>query len=325
MLSVIVIGRNQRDALVRCCRSILAAIDHAKIDSWEILYVDSKSTDGSIEMLRETFGERVRIIELTGAISASIGRNAGARCARGDALFFIDGDCEADIAFLSLVYVDEQGLRFPVVSGGLREILYDKNGTICGEIDDRYGVTAQREDIDLGGIFCIKAQLFRDVGGFDNRYRSSEEMDLMSRIIGKGFRVTRLPHIIATHHTVDYFHLPRVIDRFRKGIHRYDGLLYREHLDNKYIRGVMIKQQRFTVILAITLIVAIFVHPLFLAIYPAAIFTKYRRHPQPGYLSHFLQTILRDIVIFFGFFAFFPKADSKSHEQIKSVPRNHNG
>lgn len=318
-LSIIVIGRNQRDAVVRCCTSAVEAVRAADITRHELLYVDSNSSDDTVEALRTAFGSTVTSLRLQGAVSAAIGRNAGADAARGNVFFFIDGDCEIDPDFLPNVYSNERGLLWPLVSGGLRELLYDAQGAQKGEITDRYGACLLRRDRDLGGIFLIEARLFRSAGGFDNRYRSSEEMDLMVRLASKGVMVTRFPRRIATHHTIDYFALPRIVSRFFSGVHRFDGLLYREHLSNPIIWRLIARQQRFSFILLGALALALAVNPFLVALYPLSIIAKYRRHPSPGYLCHVSQTFLRDAAIAWGFVAFFPRRDNESHKRYAIV------
>lgn len=312
-LSVIVIGRNQRDAVLSCCASVFEALRAADVARYELLYVDSKSSDGSIDAVRKSFGSAVTILSLHGAVNAAIGRNAGAHAAKGSALFFVDGDCEIDPGFLPDAYNDREGLTWPLVSGGVRELLYDRNGARCGEIADRYDAKEFRRDRDLGGIFLVDAGLFRRVSGFDNRYRSAEEMDLLLRLAPEKVLVTRLPRLIATHHTVSYFDTRRIFERFEAGVHRFDGLLYREHLGDPRIWRLMFIQQRFTMVLLAALLAAVLVHPALFAIYPLSIVAKYLRFPAPGYLNHLLQTFLRDAAIAWGFLFFFPQRDTASH------------
>ena len=56
-LSTIIVSWNTRDLLERCIKSVLASIPES-IQS-EIIVVDNASTDGSPEMVRSRFPERI--------------------------------------------------------------------------------------------------------------------------------------------------------------------------------------------------------------------------------------------------------------------------
>ena len=92
MISFIIIGYNEEKFLDKCFQSIYNAILCAQINKYEIIYVDSNSSDKSIA-IAEVYKE-VKIFKIIGKHNAAIGRNIGAKEARGDILFFIDGDLE---------------------------------------------------------------------------------------------------------------------------------------------------------------------------------------------------------------------------------------
>ena len=102
MISFIVIGRNEGWKLTKCFESIYDTINYNKLINYEIIYVDSASTDDSIDRAKN-FNE-VKIYIITGKFNAAIARNIGAKEAKGDVFFFIDGDMEILPDFLPLVY-----------------------------------------------------------------------------------------------------------------------------------------------------------------------------------------------------------------------------
>ena len=53
MIGFIIIGKNEGHKLVRCINSIKKTIDENNIGDYEIIYVDSKSTDNSIELVEK--------------------------------------------------------------------------------------------------------------------------------------------------------------------------------------------------------------------------------------------------------------------------------
>ncbi|HRD68005.1 MAG TPA: glycosyltransferase, partial [Candidatus Competibacter sp.] len=77
-LSVVVIGRNEGERLMRCLESVRTMADPG--GPVELIYVDSASTDGSPERAA-TLGARVLTVRPERP-SAALGRNAGWRAAR---------------------------------------------------------------------------------------------------------------------------------------------------------------------------------------------------------------------------------------------------
>ena len=94
-LSVVVIGRNEGQRLVRCLESLAAVRDG--FASFEVLYVDSASTDDSI-VRASSLGARVIALKAEHP-TAALGRNAGWREAVAEHVLFLDGDTMLDAEF----------------------------------------------------------------------------------------------------------------------------------------------------------------------------------------------------------------------------------
>src|SRR5690606_28067093 len=123
-ISFVVIARNQAATISACLKSVFRAAESAILTGFEVIYVDSDSTDGSVALVRELFHDAVRVVRLTGIMNAAIARNVGASVATGDALFFVDGDMELDQCALDKALDEGRGLVHPVVMGQLPEKLY---------------------------------------------------------------------------------------------------------------------------------------------------------------------------------------------------------
>ena len=92
MISFIIIGKNEGRKLKNCIQSVLDTLNYHSISKYEIIYVDSNSSDNSVDIASKF--EITRIYKLTGDLNAAIGRNLGASKSQGNILFFIDGDME---------------------------------------------------------------------------------------------------------------------------------------------------------------------------------------------------------------------------------------
>ena len=97
-IGIVIIGRNEGERLKRCLNTTLSQSDN-------IVYVDSGSTDGSVEYAKSV---GVKVVELDMSIPFSAGRarNEGFKQLANDHLElefvqFIDGDCELCEGWLS--------------------------------------------------------------------------------------------------------------------------------------------------------------------------------------------------------------------------------
>ena len=122
MISFIIIGRNEGWKLTKCLASVFETIDHNKLTSWEVIYVDSNSADDSIDRAKAFV--KTKIFKITGFYNAAIARNIGVEESVGETLFFIDGDMEIRPDFLPLVYNEKDGLKHSFVSGQLKNFNY---------------------------------------------------------------------------------------------------------------------------------------------------------------------------------------------------------
>lgn len=137
LLSIIIISRNQIETIDRCLTSVQVATKAAGLDRYEVVFVDSKSTDGTPERVRERLGKDVTIVHLSGHTNAAIARNAGTAVAKGDAFFFIDGDMEIGPDFLKVALGPDGLPHHNVTSGQLPEKFYSPTGKFLTDGPDR--------------------------------------------------------------------------------------------------------------------------------------------------------------------------------------------
>src|SRR5262249_25962402 len=107
-IAAVVIGRNEGERLLRCLRSVRSQIEC-------VVYVDSGSTDGSLQAA-EQLGAEVVCLDPIRPFTAARARNEGfaaVKIVRPEIAFvqFIDGDCELVGGWLeaALVLMKRQG------------------------------------------------------------------------------------------------------------------------------------------------------------------------------------------------------------------------
>jgi len=96
---VVAIGRNEGERLRRCLASVVAG-------AARVVYVDSGSTDGSVELARG-FGAEVVALDMSRPFTAARARNQGWRRVLElepalDYIQFVDGDCEVIAGWLEV-------------------------------------------------------------------------------------------------------------------------------------------------------------------------------------------------------------------------------
>lgn len=307
MISFIIIGHNEEKNLKRCFNSIYNTVVFNHLQKFEIIYVDSKSVDRSIEIAKEF--EDIKIFSITGRCNAAIARNIGARESSGDILFFIDGDMEIKKKFLSEVLDQEKELKYDFVSGLWVNVV---------ESSERMQIPSG--GILPGGIFLIRKELWESVNGMRTKYQAGEDGDLGLRLFKKGIPFFRKSEIIAKHYTIPYLDKRRIWKTmFNMSIFYSRCVLYRNHIFNKQMYYTLWNRDK-TFILLIFIIIYTIVSfsslPWCLLVYLLAVCL--RSIKQEKYLSIFglvLYFIALDVLNLIFLFTFFPK--NKKVEYLK--------
>jgi GT2 family glycosyltransferase len=192
---VVIIGRNEGDRLRR-------ALDPFGLNPSRCVYVDSGSSDDSVAYAKS---RGVPVVELTSdqPFTAARGRNAGfdyllKQWSDIELVQFVDGDCGLSPGWLDAASaVLTQDATLAVVTGRLRELNRERSAynRLCDiEWDRPVG------DIKgCGGIAMIRASAYRDAGGMNPTLIAGEEADLHIRLRQKGWKLRRIPEVMAFH------------------------------------------------------------------------------------------------------------------------------
>ena len=193
LVSVVVIGRNEGERLRRCLESV-AQMNHPTFD-FEILYVDSGSTDDSIALAKE-LGATVIALHPERP-SAALGRNAGWRAALGDTILFLDGDTILNPDFVSAALLHLGDLEVAVVWGHRRELYPEKS--IYIRVLDLDWIYAPGFTLYCGGDALFRHSVLAATGGFDETLIAGEEPELCRRIAALGFKILHIDHPMTGH------------------------------------------------------------------------------------------------------------------------------
>ena len=220
-LGLVVIGRNEGDRLVRCLASVHAIPNR--------VYVDSGSTDGSVEhALRD--GVSVVELQVPPNFTAARARNAGlekllANRPHLEFVQLVDGDCEIHQGWipagLAALRADPD---LAAVYGRLRERFPDRSvyNAIC---DDDWNVPIGEAPI-VGGIALFRLSALRQANFFNPAIIAGEEPDLAMRLRVSGWRLHRIDVEMGLH-DVDITRFVQWWTRTRRTGHAYAELACR--------------------------------------------------------------------------------------------------
>lgn len=194
-VGVVVIGRNEGERLKKCLESVVG------IAGW-VVYVDSSSTDGSVEMAR-AMGVEVVGLDMCVPFTAARARNEGFRRLRELApdlahVQFVDGDCEVVAGWLeeAVAFLDAHR-NVAVVCGRLRERYPERS--IYNMLCDIEWDTPVGEARACGGNALMRADAFEKVSGYRADLIGGEEPELCVRLRAAGWRIWRLDKEMALH------------------------------------------------------------------------------------------------------------------------------
>lgn len=195
LVGIIIIGRNEGERFKLCLNSALKA-------SYPIVYVDSASVDDSVQYAQDN---DVSVVQLTNEqpLNAAIARNAGFKQLLIDNkeikyVHFIDADCEiADNWIEQAVSALSENDKLSAVCGRLREKnIYE---SIYTRLCDMSWYIKPGEINSCGGIATVKANIFKELNGFNETLIAGEEPEFYGRVRKQGYTVQCLEFFMGTH------------------------------------------------------------------------------------------------------------------------------
>ena len=311
MISFIVVGKNEGWKLKLCFDSIRKVVLLDQIKNYEVIYVDSRSSDDSVA-LAKTY-PKTRVFLVTGECNAGVGRNVGAKLAAGEILFFVDGDMELQPNFLKRVLCDdEKGLVYPFISGLHLDIVYNSQWIMQYTHLQKHpkDVTEYYQQI-TGGLFMVERKYWEELGGIDTRLRANEDYDFGLRMSERSIKLCRKCQLLVKHHTTPY-NLRSTYVTWAK----YSAVVLRKHWRNlEYWKRLLIPAQYTAfslVICMMTIIIGISVYPSIWWIgsllgYALVLFRKAKNQNEISVIKMIGLVMKRDIVFLTSILFFWPK------------------
>ncbi len=211
-LSVVIPTYNRRESLRRTLDALVG--QSLPADQFEVVVVSDGSTDGTFDSLQsrnDPFYLRVLEQENSGPSAA---RNLGAREARGAVIVYLDDDIEPCPAFLKvhaaahrqydrLVLIGPQsmprGERFPVWIAWEHRMLQRQYVRFCS------GEWLPGPNNLYSGNFSVRRSFLIETGGFDERFKRQEDVELGFRLAKLGLEFRFEPLAYGLHRPVRSF------------------------------------------------------------------------------------------------------------------------
>ena len=211
-VGVVVIGRNEGERLKRCLGAL--AVPHN-----QVVYVDSGSTDGSIEWSRQN-GFRVVELDRSKPFSAGRARNAGFTALLGGGLGnfefvqFIDGDCEVNSMWMDKAVTFLRSRDDVAAVCGLRRERFPER-SVYNRLCDVEWNTPVGQAQATGGDSMMRVAAITKVGNFNPDLMAGEEPELCLRLRAQGYNIWRLDADM-TVHDANMMHLSQWMRRSRR-------------------------------------------------------------------------------------------------------------
>ncbi len=211
-VSVVIVNYNGLSFIENCLKTVLSS----DYPSFEIILVDNHSKDGSLELVRELFGNynQLNVISNQENLGFAMGNNIGLTHAKGDIIVFLNNDTEVDHNWLRrladcFITNSDVGMaqcmliqlndRSSIQSAG---VLWNP---ILGWQVPRPRVWTRADEypdiaVACAGAMAIRRSLIDQIGGLDSDYFINyEDVDLSFRAWLQGYRVVLVPDSYVYH------------------------------------------------------------------------------------------------------------------------------
>ncbi|MBD2346112.1 glycosyltransferase family 2 protein [Anabaena subtropica] len=220
LVSIILVNYNGADVLPDCLYSIEKFIPK---DDCEVILVDNNSQDNSLDFVSQNFPD-ITIIKLQKNCGFGAGNNAGAKVARGKFLFLLNTDTvltsnifppiidlienslNVGIIGTKLLFPDKSfqisfaykvGIKGEYKTSRLYKSIQEKSQLIRLETNFQ-----ENKEVDFvtGAAFFIRTDLFKSLGGFDEKFfMYFEDSDLCQRVQNQGYKILYTPNVSLIH------------------------------------------------------------------------------------------------------------------------------
>lgn len=195
-ISVILPVRNEARYIEACVASIFAQDYPAEL--MEVIFVDGRSEDRTVEMLHALQKKHPQIVVLDNPNrTVPYAMNIGIEASRAEVIVRLDAHAEYPPDYIRLSVetlltkeCDNAGGVFETRGRGfMGEAIAEMLKTPLGVGNATYRLTTQDGYVDTVPFGCFRRELFRRIGGFDERMTRNQDNELNFRIRKSGGKI----------------------------------------------------------------------------------------------------------------------------------------
>jgi len=193
MFSFIIINYNTAELTSACLESIFK---YGAGSDFEIILVDNNSDEADLNILKNRYGARIKIIANQKNLGFARANNQGAKQAQGEYFFFLNSDTVFDHDILSPLRAK---LDSDKKIGVIAPQLILRTGA---EQEYSYGLKRGTKELTWvsGAALIIRREVFAKLGGWEERFfMYFEDVDLCRRVLAQGYKIERLLSVKITH------------------------------------------------------------------------------------------------------------------------------
>jgi GT2 family glycosyltransferase len=189
----VIVPTRDRPAQLAGCLEALARQDYPRYD---VLVVDDASA--------APVAAEVEVLRLPASAGPAAARNAGAGRARGEVLAFTDDDCRPEPGWLAALAAALDGPEPLLVGGRMVGRAGDGDCRLASQlvldlVYAHYNEDPGRARFLASSNLAVRADDFHAAGGFDARFRISEDRELCDRWRHRGRRIVYAPDAVVVH------------------------------------------------------------------------------------------------------------------------------
>ena len=192
-VTAVVIGLNEEEHIGACLDAVMCCVGRG---IRKIIYVDSGSTDNTLELARS---KGVQVLEIENPFrSPGYARNMGLELVQTKYVFFLDGDMVLDVDFVAVALTHFTEDSIACVSGPIRERYPNKNIYHRGLCVD-WTVKEEGTEVTPSGGGLFRVDHLRAVGGYNYEIPAGEEIDLKNRLVDINLKLIGISKEMAEH------------------------------------------------------------------------------------------------------------------------------
>lgn len=206
IVSIICPVYNEEKYIDMCVMSILSQ-DYPQ-ESLEMFFIDGRSTDNTVEILRKYAATNTNIHILDNPHhTVPYALNKGIECSEGDVVIRIDGHCAYPSNYISTLVKYLHELNADNV-GAVWHTVPAKGTSICHAIaiasSHPFGVGGSMHKIGAKTIMrtdtvpfgCYKREVFNEIGLFDTELTRNQDDEFNARLINHGGSIYLIPQLV---------------------------------------------------------------------------------------------------------------------------------